>query len=338
MSRVLRVLLCSPILAWMAGAGAQETDDPSATLSPGPCSLSAADRAWIERALEAWRFAAPEIAGIERVPSSRAIFFDAACVLTSGDALTGADASRVSWTAATHAGSIALPDGKHLPIGVASFAAGEESERYFVMSTPSVWEAGGVGKGSDLEATMVGVLLHEASHVAQLGPYGTRLGALIERHALPDSFNDDAVEERFKTTPEFVASVQHETQLFHAAASAPDDTEARLAAYEAREAMRARQTRWMIEKDAYLVEAEDLWLTFEGAGQWVAYQWLVHPKGAAQAPPDVLRRFARGPWSQTQGFALFLALDRIAGPVWKRHAYGDGARTALEILDAALAE
>jgi hypothetical protein len=33
-----------------------------------------------------------------------------------------------------------------------------------------------------------------------------------------------------------------------------------------------------------------------------------------------------------------MALDRIVGPAWKAHAFGDGARTVLEMLDAALAE
>jgi hypothetical protein len=33
-----------------------------------------------------------------------------------------------------------------------------------------------------------------------------------------------------------------------------------------------------------------------------------------------------------------VALDRIAGPGWKRHAFGDGAKTVLEMLDDALAE
>lgn len=79
-------------------------------------------------------------------------------------------------------------------------------------------------------------------------------------------------------------------------------------------------------------------LTFEGAGQWTGYQWLVHPRGGAQPPAEVMARFTRGRWwSQTEGFAVVMALDRIVGPRWKRHAFGDGARTVLEMLDDALA-
>jgi hypothetical protein len=206
------------------------------------------------------------------------------------------------------------------------------------MSTPSVWSAAGVGQGSDLETTMVAVLLHEGSHVAQISCYGRRLDALIEENGLPDDFDDNAVQDRFGSNAEFSASVHAESALFQRAADARDDLEARLLADDARRMMRARAERFFVGEDAYLREAEDLWLTFEGAGQWTGYQWLIHPRGGA-ASPDVLARFTRGSqWSQTQGFALFLALDRLVGPRWKEHAYGDGAKTALEMLDAALAE
>jgi hypothetical protein len=310
--------------------------DRAAPKSP-PCSLPEADRAWVDRALEAWRFTSREITGIALVPAFQAILFSADCVLTSDTALSSPTAEGVTWTAVPHAGEIALPDGSRIPAGVTSYASGDEGLTYFVMATPSVWLSAGVVREID-RTTLVPVLLHEASHVAQIGPYGRRLGALIEKHALPDSFNDDAVQERFEAEAEFAASIARETELFLAAAAAGDEVEARRLATEARDLLRARQARWLVGDDAYLVEAEDIWLTFEGSGQWAGYRWLIHPQGGAQAPADVMPRFARGRrWSQTEGFAVVLALDRLAGPGWKRHAFGDGAQTVLEMLDAILA-
>ena len=102
--------------------------------------------------------------------------------------------------------------------------------------------------------------------------------------------------------------------------------------------MRERAARWFVGKDAYYAEAEDVWLTFEGAGQWLSFHWMIHPRGAARAAADILPDYARGSWSQAEGFAVVMALDRVAGPGWKRHAYGDGAQTVLEMLDAALDE
>lgn len=289
------------------------------------------------RALEAWQFTSREITGIGRVPDFQAIFFSADCVMRSGNALNDPDVSDVTWTAAPHTGTVALPDGSEIPAGVTSYTSGKDGHLYFVMSTPTVWEAAGVGEGARLEATMVAVLLHEASHVAQVGPYGARLGRLIERYGLPDSFSDDTMQELFRDNAEFAASVKQETQLFLDAAAAADDAEARRLAGEARRLMRERQARWLVGDAAYFVEAEDLWLTFEGAGQWTGYQWLVHPRGGAQPSPKVMTRFTGNRWwSQTEGFAVVLALDRIVGPRWKQHAFGDGARTVLEMLDDAL--
>ena len=137
---------------------------------------------------------------------------------------------------------------------------------------------------------------------------------------------------------EFAASVNQETQLFVDAATAKDDVQARSLAREGRRLMRERQARWLVGDDAYLTQAEDIWLTFEGAGQWTGYQWLIHPRGGAQPQAEVMERFTRGKWwSQTEGFALVLALERIVGPSWKRHAFGDGKQTVLEMLDEALA-
>jgi len=300
--------------------------------------MSDADRAWIERALAAWRFACREITGIRSVPSFRAIFFDERCVRTSSDALTSSTAEGVSWSDAPHDGKIHLPNGQEIDAGTTCFTSGKDGLFFFAMSTPSVWGRTSVERGADLERTMTAVMLHEASHVAQLGPYGKRLGALIERNSLPDSFNDDCVEERFRTNLDFAASVGKETNLFLQAAAEKDDLQARLLVDDALQLVRARQARWQVGGDAYLVEAEDLWLTFEGAGQWTAYQWVTSPQGGAQPAEDTVPRFVRGPWSQTEGFAVFMALDRIAGPSWKRHAYGDGNKMVLEMLDDALAK
>jgi hypothetical protein len=310
----------------------------AAVTAPPACALPERDRIWRDRAVEAWHFSARELTGIGRVPNFQAIFFSADCVMKSANALAGRDGNSVTWTATPHKGTIALPDGSEIPAGVVSYVYGEKDLMYLVMSTPSVWEAGGVGQGTALDTMMIAVLLHEGSHVAQTGPYGPRLGALIERYKLPDSFNDDTMQNRFRENAEFAASVKRETELFLEAAVAKDDASARNLAKEARRLMRERQARWFVGDDEYFAEAEDIWLTFEGAGQWTGYQWMVHPGGGAQPPAEVMAKFTKNRfWSQTEGFALSLTLDRLVGSRWKQHAFGDGARTFVEMLDDALA-
>jgi len=190
-----------------------------------------------------------------------------------------------------------------------------------------------------LDQLMIAVLLHEATHVAQMPTYGARMTRLAEIHKLPEDFNDDSIQKRFEGNAEFKESVGRETDLLLSAATAPDQASAARLAGEARAAMKARQQRWYSQPEAHLAEAEDIFLTMEGSAQWVAYQWLVDPKGGAVDPGAAFGSFGWRTkwWSQNQGFALFMALDRLAPGGWKKHAFGDGAKTILQMLDEAIA-
>jgi hypothetical protein len=307
---------------------------------PEACSLSTADQAWVDRAVDAWRFSCKEISGIKDITKFQVLFFDEKCSLTSDNALTSESSASVKWESKAFEGEVTLPNGDKMPPVITSFASGEKDFTYFVMSTPSVWRKGGLDKGGpiDLESTMVAVMLHEASHVAQIGPYGKRLGKMIQDNKLPDDFSDDSLQKKFRTNKEFSDSVAKETELFLAATAARDDAVARSKAREARDMMLARQKKWLVGADAYWVEAENIWGTFEGAGQYVGYQWLIHPKGGAFPVEPVMERFGKGAgwWSQSEGFAIVMSLERLMGPGWKKHAFGDGKYTVLEMLDREL--
>jgi hypothetical protein len=321
------------ILASAAVPTVSASSPPKAT-----CHLSEADWSWAQRALQAWRMTAKDITGIGVVPDFKVVLFDAACVAASDDALNAAEAA---WTFTPHAGTIELPGREAVPARVTSFTAAEDKGAVLVMSTPSVWQASGVkSEELGLETMMVAVLLHEGSHVVHAATYGKQVTVLADRHGLPESFNDDSLQGRFKDDEAFASSVQRETELFHQAAAAPDDATARRLARAARDSMRQRATRHYVGADAYWTQAEDLWLTFEGAGQWVGYQWLIHPRGAGLTREIVMPGFAQRSrwWSQKEGLALFLALDRIAGPSWRAVVFGSGKKTALQMLDEALAE
>jgi hypothetical protein len=326
------------IPAALVAAASCTTAADHAPAAATACEVSATDRAWIDRALAAWRFSKREITSITATGDLRAIFFDGDCVLASPNALTDEDGLGVTWTAMSHAGTVTLPNGDEIPAGVTSFTTGAEGHSYFVMSTPSLWSAGGVrGDPLDLETMMTFVVLHEASHVVQASTYGRRIGALAERHNLPESFNDDSMQHRFGETDAFAASIRSEIDLFLQAASAPDRGAALRLAREARALMRDRAARFFVGEDAYFAETEAVWLTFEGSGQWAGYRWLIHPEGMGLSP-DLARRAAMRSrwWSQNEGLAIALVLDRLGPANWHEVAFGDGNRTLLEMLDEAL--
>ncbi len=320
------------LLSLSATAAVAEPDGASAP----PCAFSQAEQDWVDRSLAARRAIAAAIGTRAFASPATIIIFDAACMRESADAVSGPP---VTWTSHAHTGQIPLPDGNRIPASVTSFAGESDGRPFFVMSTPSVWRAGGVPGGPmGLDNLMTAVLLHESAHVAQFPTYMRAVSVIAEANKLPESFSDDSIQERFKSDPAFAASVARETALLYAAAAAPSDREARRLARGARRLIAARHARWFTGPDAYLAKAEDLFLALEGSGQWAGYTWLTMARGGGMAPSDAIAAFGRrgGWWTQDEGLALVLAAERIGGPGWRAQAFGEGKLGGLGMLDAAL--
>ena len=73
-------------------------------------------------------------------------------------------------------------------------------------------------------------------------------------------------------------------------------------------------------------------------GQWLIYRYFVAPAGGAVAPEDALRAVRRGGrwWSQDEGLALMLVVDRLL-PDWRARAFRDPDWRAEHLLEAAVA-
>jgi hypothetical protein len=231
-----------------------------------------------------------------------------------------------------------LPGGQRLKPQVISFANSSDGHAFFVMSTPSVWRAAGKsGKGTTLEKLMTFVMLHEGTHVAQMPSYGKKIDAISTRYHLPEDFSDDSIQEKFKGNDEIADSVERESKLLFDASRAKSRPEAVALARQARSLMKARYARWFTGKNAYMAEAEPIWLTLEGSGQWVGYTWETDPHGGGVKPGDVLPGLLSDRWwTQREGFAAFMALQRLTGKAWKRQAFRIGQKDVVQMLDEAI--
>jgi hypothetical protein len=298
------------------------------------CALGASDRAWLDRSMRAWDYASTHISGIGHVKKIEAVIFDKDCVVTSRTAMNGGPNA---WTGRVHSGRVPLPDGGKLPVGVISFAGSYPGGTFFVMSAPSVWRAAAKnGKGTTLENLMTAVMLHEATHVAQQPTYGVEIDEIARANHLPDDFNDDSIQKQFKDNPEFAGSVEREAKLLYDASQAKSRAEAAGLVRSALALIQARQARWYTGKDAYLGRVDDLFLTLEGSGQWLAYRWEIDPRGGNIPAADILPGLMNDHWwSQREGFAAFMALERLTGAQWKRQAFHDGRKTILQMLEEA---
>lgn len=310
----------------------------AALAAASACAPSAADRAWIDGATAAWRLELRRLPELTPPPRVTVILFDAHCRLESGTALERR--GKVNWSATLHNGKVRLADGSPIPASVTSFAGeGKSGGPMFVMALPSVWTAGKIPGGAlGIDTLTQAVLLHEASHVSQT-PLVERVGKLVKEQGLPDDFNDDSIQDRFEKEPAFAASVNKETELLFAAAAEPDIAKARDLATQALSTIMARRARWFVGPDGRLAEAEDLFLSMEGAGQYVGYSWLIDPQGARVPRASAMAGFGmRGKWwSQKQGLALVLAVERLGLPGWRGHLWGTPRLVGSQLLQAAIA-
>lgn len=327
------------IMLILAAASFYRTPAATAELrARAACELPSRDSAWIATSLEGWQ---RESSRALRAPAIRfptLVFFDTLCSYTLLPAARPeVDVSFVgagqpfALKGATHSGTIRVPNGESLPASLVSFASrSPNGDMFFVMSLPSIWRAKG---RSDTLATAV--FMHEFTHT-QNPALSARIDGLIRR-GLPEEIDDDVIQKRFDSLPEFRRAYEQERDLLYESARAPTRELAVHAARRALAAMDVRRAKYFRGANALYADAEDVFLSMEGIGQWAAYLWLTDPQGAAlsaEAAMPIIRRGGR--WSQDEGLALLLVLSRLA-PDAPRAMFGANARTALPLLRAAVA-
>lgn len=300
------------------------------------CTPSPADREWAEAALRHWRVVERDALKLAPAPYPEVVTIDARCTAVATETAAGGFA----WRGTPHTGAAHMPDGKTVPVGPVSFAAPEPGGQaaYFAMSLPSVWRAKGVRSALGLEVLMDGVLLHEMAHTRQFEAAQPVLERLTAKYGLPDDIGDDSLQEAYETNPAYVRDYEAERDLLFAAAGAATDAQARALAGQALARMQARRARWFTGADEKWRGLDDVFLTMEGLGQWVAYWWFTSPQGLKIEPATAQRELRRGGkhWTQDEGLALFLVVDRLV-PGWQSRVFGAQAAMAEALLQEAAA-
>jgi hypothetical protein len=315
---------------WVLGAVALAA---APAQSATTCTMSADERAWVEGALRASDHVMVGRLRLPPDPRPMIIAFNERCrfELQAGS----------RWLGTPHTGKIALPDGTAADAVITSFASrvGENGPRFFVMALPSLWRTNKT-INSDDKLGLTGVFLHEFSHTRQMDVLQRRFEAAAAIYKMPDDFNDDSIQMLFRSDPAYAASIQQESDLLYRAADDPDPAKARELARQALALMDARQKRWFTGtgNGAKYKPYDDLFLTMEGFGQWSAYAWLSDPRGGGLAPAAARSKMrgSRKWWSQEEGLAMFLVIDRLA-PGWARQAFGNPPAMGIEMLRRAVA-
>ncbi len=288
------------------------------------------DQRWLRQGTAAWGFALHNYLKRPAELLPPIIVFDSGCTYTLG---AGSDAG-LRWSVTAHRGEIVLPNGARIPPAPTAFnAVTDTGHNFVVMSLPSVWRPVAPKSEIPLEQFLEGVMLHELSHSYQatVTPQ-VSFPALLKRLAPLQNVSDDSVQEAFEANPAYVRDYQAETDLLFRAASVPRREEARAHACDALGLLRARRAKYFAGSNAHWALVDELSLTTEGLGQWVSYSWL---SSGRRIRRDLVLQKLRGPyWSQEEGLALFLTIDRLV-PRWQALMFSSSPSTAEGLLQRA---
>lgn len=320
--------------------------------------LATTDRAWMQSVLARWQQVASEDLRLPDEAPPWVVFFGPEWVWHvnpdpvalaaleprstdgSGPVRTRmvVDGRELPVTGFPHGGTIHLPEGGEIPPELILFAAtyGEREDPYFVMAMPAIWRATERhANDPDLDALIAAVFVHEISHTRQSGALGARVDALVAEQGLnDDEVDDDLVQRVFADRPGCRQAYERERDLLFAAAAAPTVERSRELADEALAAIRERRAAWFQGDDAVYGQLEEIFLSFEGVANWAAVRAIVATGTAPDAAIAQVRRGGRW-WSQDEGLALFLVLERLGVP-WREQVFGDQPTSVFEMLDRAV--
>lgn len=300
----------------------------------------------VSKWFSAWQLLSKDIYKIKKVQPVDFVFFDDRYVystsritIRNGTPVNGCNLMnlQLKWNKKLHKDSIVLPNNTKIPVGLMSFAAeaaGKNNSPFFVMALPQVWKKYGVAsKELGLDNLITGVFLHEFSHSQQMNNFGKRITDFEQQQKWPVEFNDDVIQSIFINDSAYTNSYKNETAIFYQ--SVQNNALNLQQIEEGLKLMSERREKHFTDRYASLTEAENLFLTMEGLGQYSMYSWLIHPRGAniiKELAIEGVRR-KRNRWSQDEGFALFLVLDKLSAPnLWVQQMFGKEYENVLNLI------
>ena len=295
----------------------------------------------------AWKLVSKEIFKVDKVQPVDFVFFDDKYIYTTsktsiknGTVVEGHSLMNLTfqWQKKLHNDSIIFPDKSVVPINLMSFAAensSDSSKPFFVMPLPGFWlQAGVSSKDLGLDNLVTGVFIHEFSHSQQMQNFGKKITSFERETNFGFEFTDDIVQTIFSKDTIYSKLYYKEIDLFYK--SIENNRLKRQLVKKGLSVMKKRQKTYFNDKYENLKVLDNFFLTMEGLGQYAMFLWLTHADGGnikREIAIEGIRRDGKS-WSQDEGFALFLILDKLTVPEkWVRAMYGDKTEGIIELIE-----
>ncbi|MGZ8524827.1 MAG: hypothetical protein ACXWV1_10390 [Chitinophagaceae bacterium] len=306
---------------------------------------------WLQNWFTAFELVSKEVFHLPDEPAPLMLFFDKTYVYTTSEiSAPGADpikgpsllGEKLTWRKHAHHGQLILPDGQKVPVGLMTFAAPLKDgnrKSFFVMAAPPFWDEAGIESAElGMDKLLTGVFLHEFAHTRQMQGIGARVDEIDSTQQFDMPLSDDIVQNYYKKDSAYVKLFRSEVNMFYEAAFASNEKEARSFAAKALALLKKRQAKYFTGKKNIFKELDNIFLSMEGLGQYAAIAWLTHPKAADMPFEKAVSGFRRkgSQWSQEEGLALFLILNRLSKTDWANDIFGKKPKTVTALLERAL--
>ena len=334
MKRIVHILLFSFLS--LSVPGQQINDDKERNLA-----FYNATKKWFS----AWKLISKEIYKIDKLIPVDFVFFDDKYVyststygIQAGNTVRGNNFMNLKfqWKRKQHNDSLILPDKTVLPLNLMSFAAENAGggKPFFVMPLPGFWAQAGVSsKELGMENLITGVFLHEFSHSQQMQNFGKKITEYEGHHNFNIDFNDDIVQNIFSKDTSYSKLYAKEIEFFYSAIKSNMFDEVTIG--EGLSMLHERQAKYFRGEFKSFHEIDNLFLTMEGLGQYSMFLWLTHSKGGNLKKEVAIDGVRRGGswWSQDEGFALFLILEKLTlSKKWIGGMFGDKTESVTDLI------
>jgi hypothetical protein len=344
-----RAIIIGVVVLWACAA----RPHPSRTAAL-QCPLTAPDTRWIQGVLDGWTRTSRDFLGIDPDPLPRIVLFNSSCAWHLGTEGEGPPGSvrldtplrfarqPVAVHALSHDGTVMLPTGARIPAEIIAVAmpapAGQDG--FLVLALPELWRRHSqASKDPHLDIRIPSVALHEMIHTRQMPDLQRRVRAIGKRFDLPGRFDDDVVEDRFGDSVEYRRMFIAERDLLYDAVAETDRNRSIALVGEAISVAQTRRERFFVGNDGVYSELEGLFLNMEGVAEWVRFKSHQADPAWPNADADIIAFLCgqENSWSQDEGLALLLLLDRFV-PDWKRQILSPSMPSPWAILREAIPE
>ena len=202
----------------------------------------------------------------------------------------------------------------------AAMPYGNDQKSFFIAPLPALYHRlASADQASNLDELFLGIAAHELTHTRHL-VYGVQqIKRLRARYKLPESLDDNIIEQEFGANDEYKRLYGEERKLMTSAIMAGDLDDCRRKVEQVLSSSQRRKERFFVGDKKGYSDLEDIFLAMEGMAMWVQYRTA---RKRAPAGEDWLKTLVTlsertDAWSQEEGLGLFLLIDRLV-PGWQK--------------------